>query len=104
MSKHLDGLVNRWWRDNRSLLGVDREARQQALWDALAAVGGEHEAPGLLALCDDVAPFVVVLSRDGAGTRNDPTHINGHTNANRVAYLRTLNASRFGPKAGRAAS
>lgn len=97
----LDNLVIGWWRDNAKLHGAEREARHRELYDALAAVGGEHATATLLAICDDVLPYVAVFDTAGPGRRNDPTWLLAVGNPPRVASLRALNARRFG--AGRAA-
>ena len=95
-----DRLVRAWHADNPELGGEERAARQRELWAALAAVGGEHATGELLALCDDVEPFVAVFSARARPTQTDHPRHSG--NARRVAALRALNARRFPRRVGKA--
>lgn len=98
--RQLTALVTAWHRDNPTLNGKARQRRQRELWDALAATGGEHDTGELLALCDDVEPFVVVFDRTvPSGVRGC---LHPDDNRSRIAYLRALNARRFGTRARKA--
>ena len=103
-AKQLENCIRAWHRDRRDVFGPDRTARQRELYDALAAVGGERHLGDLLAVCDDVEPLVVIfdVTRRICTSRQDPTHLRAHGNANRVERLRDLNARRFPPKPRRA--
>ena len=91
--RQLTALVTAWHRDNRTLFGEARQARQRALWDALASAGGEHDTGDLLAVCDDVGPFVAVFEW---GEQTLCPRAKG--NPERLAGLRKLNLERFAAK------
>jgi hypothetical protein len=96
--RQLTALVKAWHEDNPTLRGEARQARQRGLWDALATAGGIHNTGELLAICDDVEPFVVVLELAGEGTCfSNCTHFRSPGNRRRITALCALNTQRFAP-------